>query len=277
MPTIRFQVEHECSFIGSGRPVLQPDRHPGSIGKRGSAVMGELTIMADGTVALSGPHRSDPVLSGTLGRHVFHLGVDLGQANDPSAFAVIEDKQLPLPEYDVAGRQLLGERQLAVVHLERLHGRDYTMIARFIAAMTERAPLRGRVSTAIDATGVGRALTDLIREHGVTFTPVTITGGGSQARGDNGYYNVSKLLLLSELAAHLESGRLRIANTPMGQELIAELNAFEVDYTASGTMKVDFRGKDYHGDLVVATALALWSAVGRPSGVIEVWRLEGWF
>jgi hypothetical protein len=102
-------------------------------------------------------------------------------------------------------------------------------------------------------------------------------GGGNQSRGDNGYWNVSKMVLLSELAAHIESGRLRIVKAPMGQELIAELNAFEVDYTASGTMKVDFRGKDYHGDLVIATALALWSAVRRPSGAIEVGRLEGWY
>jgi hypothetical protein len=42
-------------------------------------------------------------------------------------------------------------------------------------------------------------------------------------------------------AAHLESGRLRIINTPMGQELIAELNSFEVDFTSAGNMRVDVR------------------------------------
>jgi hypothetical protein len=112
---------------------------------------------------------------------------------------------------------------------------------------------------------------------GVTFTPVTITGGGNQSRGDKGYWNVSKMVLLSELAAHLESGRLRIINTPMGQELIAELNSFEVDFTSAGNMRVDVRSKDHHGDLVIATALALWSAVGRLSGRIGVARLEGWY
>jgi hypothetical protein len=239
--------------------------------------MGELTIMHDGLVALSGPHRFDPALSGTIGFHRYHLGVDLGQANDPSAFSIIEDKQLPLPEYDAGGHQLLGERQLAVVHLERLEGRDYTMIARFVSAMTKRAPLASRVSTVLDGTGVGRGLTDMIREHGVVFVPVTITGGGNQSRGDNGYWNVSKLVLLSELAAHLESGRLRIVQSDMGRQLIAELQSFEVDFTASGTMKVDFKGKDFHGDLVIATALALWSAVGRPSGAIAISRLENWY
>jgi hypothetical protein len=42
-------------------------------------------------------------------------------------------------------------------------------------------------------------------------------------------------------------------------------------------MRVDVRSKDHHGDLVIATALALWSAVGRPSGRIEVGMLEGWY
>jgi hypothetical protein len=85
------------------------------------------------------------------------------------------------------------------------------------------------------------------------------------------------MVLLSELAAHLESGRLRIINAPMGQELIAELSAFEVHYTPNGYLTVDVRSKDHHGDLVIAAALALWSAVGRPSGRIEVGTLENWF
>ena len=83
-------------------------------------------------------------------------------------------------------------------------------------AVVGRAPLLSRVSTVVDETGVGRAFTDMIREAGVVFTPVTITGGGNQSRGDNGYWNVSKMVLRSELAAHLESGRLRIINAPMG-------------------------------------------------------------
>jgi hypothetical protein len=79
------------------------------------------------------------------------------------------------------------------------------------------------------------------------------------------------------LTAHLESGRLRIINTPMGQELIAELHSFEVDFASAGNMRVDVRSKDHHGDLVIATALGLWSAVGRPSVRVEVGTFENWF
>jgi hypothetical protein len=77
--------------------------------------------------------------------------------------------------------------------------------------------------------------------------------------------------------AYLESGRLGIINTPMGKEPISELNSFEVDFTSAGNIRVDVRSTDHHGDLVIATALALWSAVGRPSGVIAIGNLDGWY
>ena len=63
----------------------------------------------------------------------------------------------------------------------------------------------------------------------------------------------------------------------MGQELISELNSLEVDFTSAGNIRVDVRSKDHYADLVIATALPLWSAVGRPSGRIEVGRLENWY
>jgi hypothetical protein len=48
---------------------------------------------------------------------------------------------MPLPEYDRGGRQLLSERRLSVVHLERLRGRAYTEIARYAASLLQRDPL----------------------------------------------------------------------------------------------------------------------------------------
>jgi hypothetical protein len=59
--------------------------------------------------------------------------------------------------------------------------------------------------------------------------------------------------------------------------MIAELDSFEVDFTSAGNMRVDVRSKDHHGDLVIATALALWSAVGRPSGRVGVGQLDNWY
>ena len=101
-----------------------------------------------------------------------------------------------------------------------MEGRAYTQVARHIAALIQRAPILGRVTTVIDGTGVGRAFTDLTREAGVAFTPVTITAGGSQTRGERGY--VAKSILLSELAAQLETATHR----PVGDGSGANCRAF---------------------------------------------------
>jgi hypothetical protein len=45
---------------------------------------------------------------------------------------------------------------------------------------------------------------------------------------------------------------------------------FEVDFTSAGNPRVDVRSKDHHGDLVIATALALWFG-GRQA----VWEDQG--
>jgi hypothetical protein len=76
--------------------------------------------------------------------------------------------------------------------------------------------------------------------------------------------------------AQLEIGRLRIPQSEMGRELVAELSAFEVNHTPTGNLTVDVRARDHHGDLVMATALALWSAVGRPPGRTEIGKLENY-
>jgi hypothetical protein len=80
-------------------------------------------------------------------------------------------------------------------------------------------------------------------------------------------------VLLSELAANLESGRLRILTAPMGQKLL-RLKSLEVDFTSAGNMRVDVRSKDTHRDLVIPISLALWSAVGRPFLRFELGTLE---
>jgi hypothetical protein len=54
----------------------------------------------------------------------------------------------------------------------------------------------------------------------------------------------------------LKNARLRMIKTPIGQELISELNSFEADFTSAGTMRVDLRSKDHHDDLALAAVLA---------------------
>jgi hypothetical protein len=44
------------------------------------------------------------------------------------------------------------------------------------------------------------------------------------------------------LAAQVKAARLRIAQSETGKELIAELSAFEVNYTPSGNLTVEVEG-----------------------------------
>ena len=76
-------------------------------------------------------------------------GLDIGQANDPSALCVIER---------------VGPR-LHVRHLERLPlGLPYPAQVERVAGVLDRPPLVGHVRLVLDATGVGRPVLDLFDE-----------------------------------------------------------------------------------------------------------------
>jgi hypothetical protein len=50
-----------------------------------------------------------------------------------------------------------------------------------------------------DNTGVGRALTDLLKRKGLRFTSVAITGGDEAHRGEGGTWRVPKRDLVGAL------------------------------------------------------------------------------
>jgi hypothetical protein len=72
--------------------------------------------------------------------HRFHVGLDLGQANDFTAVAVVE----------AAGDDL------HVRHLERFRNTLYPDVAERVEALMDSPQLKGKASLVIDATGVGR-------------------------------------------------------------------------------------------------------------------------
>ncbi len=87
------------------------------------------------------------------------MGVDLGQAQDPTAIAVAE----------------MREPEIHVRHLERLPlGTPYPKVIERVAAIVETLP---GADLLVDATGVGRPVIDQMRETGLEPVPVTITGG----------------------------------------------------------------------------------------------------
>ena len=104
----------------------------------------------------------------------FYVGLDLGQSADFTALAVVQD----VGEVGEDGKL---KRRLHLRHLERYPLRTpYTDIANGVAALMRDPRLwsnRKPPRLVLDNTGVGVAVTDLLKSKGLRFTPVTITGG----------------------------------------------------------------------------------------------------
>jgi hypothetical protein len=162
------------------------------------------------------------------------LGVDIGQARDPSALAVLQGH--------------------TIRWIERLPlGTTYPAVADRIAAVARAA---NDAPIAVDATGVGRAVVDLLRERGFGPIAVALTSG-RQVRRSGTNLSIPRDALLRPLEAALEAGWLRVARgCPESESLAGEL----LRARRSGTSgKVVSEGPGHHGDLLVAIALALWA------------------
>src|SRR6516165_8274098 len=105
----------------------------------------------------------------------YFIGLDLGQAQDYSALTVIERvERYPagvVPDPETTPRIA----HYAVRHLKRWPlGTSYPEIVRDVVALCERPPLPGSL-LAVDATGVGRAVVNLLRRPDLKARLVPIT------------------------------------------------------------------------------------------------------
>src|SRR5919112_2106252 len=201
----------------------------------------------------------------------YYVGLDLGQSADYTALAVVQS----VKERGGAGK--LGTF-LHLRHLERYPLRTpYTTIADGVEALMRSQALnadehdaaRGRVAKPkvellVDKTGVGRGVTDILKERGLRFTGVVIHGGESAHRSD-GAYHVPKKDLVAALEVPFDAERLRVAEgLVLWDVLKEELQSFRRKQNPK-TSHVSFehwRESD-HDDLVLAAALACWGATGR--------------
>ena len=175
----------------------------------------------------------------------FHLGLDLGQANDYTAIAVVE----------VAGEAL------HVRHLERFRHTLYPDVADRVEAILEGPQLKGKAELVIDTTGVGPAVTDIFSKRGRSFKAVKIHGGDAESR-EGSIYRVPKRNLVSALQAALQTGTLKIASSlELAKILREELLNFRIKINiATGHDSYEHWREGDHDDLVLAAAMAVWSA-----------------
>jgi hypothetical protein len=189
----------------------------------------------------------------------YFIGLDLGQTTDYTALAVVERPSAPAaaPESAV----------YLVRHLQRFPvGTPYTDIVPAVARLAATKPLAEQtIRLAVDHTGVGRPVVDLLRRTPmpVSLEPITITGGHSVVDANDGSKHVPKKDLVGCLLVLLQSRRLKIARMlPQADALVRELNNFRVKVTAAANDT--FEGEGQHDDLVLAVALACWVAERFP-------------
>ena len=218
----------------------------------------------------------------------FYLGVDLGQANDYTAIALAEEAVWVSPEAaprlnlaahgwhspaDLTPWQVEEARRwagrygrpddppLAVRHLERLPlGTSYVAVTDHVLRLYETPPLGGgRCALLVDATGVGRAVTDTMVAAGLPVVAITITGGGGVTGGIAQGLHVAKRELIGATQVALQARRLRVAAAlPEAATLARELAAMKVRVTAAANETFDVWRSGVHDDLALAVAMIAW-------------------
>jgi len=230
-------------------------------------------ILADGTAVL--PTGNDPASERVTGYSRYWLGVDLAQAQDNTALVCVHDECLPMW---VGGRQALGPRQRTVVFADKFKGVSYPDVVSHVIRTMLKEPLRGRTRLVIDASGLGRVVSDLLREQRVQHHAIQMTVGQNWVEKDR-YVNVGKTLLLETLSILFATGDLTFAHDlPLRTDILAELETFQLETTAAGNQVIT-QGKSgaHHGDLAIALAAACFASEHLVPGFTGVGQLENYW
>jgi hypothetical protein len=185
----------------------------------------------------------------------FVIGLDLGQSADYTALAVVQYVLTvdPLPPTK-------KHRSLHLRHLERYPLRTlYPDIAEGVVALMRDPKLSPGPQLVVDQTGVGPAVTDLLKQKGLWFKAVTITGGNETTYG-GGSWHVPKRDIVGALEVPFHTGQLKVAeDLKLWPTLRDELLNFKrkINLKTAHDSYEHWRETD-HDDLVLATALACW-------------------
>jgi terminase large subunit-like protein len=175
------------------------------------------------------------------------LGIDLGKRQDHTAIAVVERKGAVL--------QLRYAERVAL-------GTSYPDVVDRIRYLASHQDVRGRCVIAVDATGVGEPVVDMLRsgQLGCEVSAVCITGGERETRSGN-VWNVPKRDLMAGVQVLLEKGELKIAGRMKETgPLVKELTDVRLTAGSGGRLRMGADRSGQHDDLVMALALACWRA-----------------
>jgi hypothetical protein len=187
------------------------------------------------------------------------IALDPAQLHDWSALAAVKvEYQTPYSSSELKIYKL--------VNLERRQKLPYNIIvdwavqayntpafwpARSMGACTEEPTF------VLDATGVGIAIKDALRQKGVRPRAASIVSGNS-LNAETGIYHLGKARLIGKFLAAFDSGRVHInPNLPIYPQLERELISYRAEISSQGNAKFEAPPGE-HDDLLFALALAVW-------------------
>jgi hypothetical protein len=201
----------------------------------------------------------------------FVIGLDLGQAQDPSAL-VITERLLRDAQVTDAG----GHAREFVYHVRHMYlfelGTEYPDIVEEVIRLTNEPALFGQTALIVDATGVGAGIVGLLWQRGLRPVSITITPG-HQATPTRRGWNVPKRDLVSVLQVLFQTERIGISpQLELGDDLFEELRNFTARINPRRTQTFSPARNDQHDDLVIAMALGChyFERLCRRPGIVRV-------
>lgn len=210
---------------------------------------------------------------------MLYLGLDLGQASDYSALAVIEEpvwstqeqrwiSSAALPREVVDSGLWQRWRQYApgkpplwlrALHRYPLQTPYPVVVADIIRRLGGSTDWRGDAVLVVDGTGVGAAVVDMFRYSDLPCDMIKVViHGGVSVSFDRGIH-VPKRDLVGAVQVLLHTERLQVAkHSTMTEVWSNEMQGYKLKLTASGHDTYNARTDSIHDDLVLAVALAAW-------------------
>ena len=187
------------------------------------------------------------------------FGLDIGSKRNHTALVTLQKRWNPATVEEIiasANNIYYGEWIYTIVQAKRLPlGVPYTEIAHWVKDEIAKVFPPFHKTLVMDATGVGSAVCDLLREMdiGARMAPVVITGGDAAGRRSSGSsVHLSRTELMTSLRLSVERQQFSILKTCTEAEALrGELKALRM------------QGKPEHGqdDLAFSAALTVWWAL----------------
>lgn len=196
----------------------------------------------------------------------FYMGLDLGQSRDFSALVVVEMfGVIDTTDWRVEPKWEFTEYRVRHIHRYPL-GTAYPRIAHDIVRLQDHPNLRGKCELAVDYTGVGRAVVDILKDEGVKrMTTIAITGGDNVNKNSTYDFSVPKRELLSTVHALFHAHQIRAnPDLPFTEEIRQEIGNFGTKINNNGHITYEALLASDHDDLVISLSMACWLA--------EYWR-----